>query len=474
MVDGLNLSENQQEVIEVLYETYDAAYRAKSEPLQEELKDSGRQIFESMVTPEMQDRIRQEFRRGFEEFQRMRESGNEMDQEQMRAAVAERMQALQTELQQMREESGDAKRIDKLLSELLRKIDAFRADKRQLREEFLSSARSQLDATQSADWPAIDRKLTRLKSLPKGRLSGESVDLLSIVEKLDLDEATRDKLMPTMVEYEGAIDLALRQRDERLASGESQLFRAVTQGKVNEATQIMDRQTNAHIAVRDLNDMYTNMMASSMNDALAKAFRQKVWSESFERLYRPTYTQQIIESIRAMEELDQAILLSVKEIESRFLVELDMVNQKVMAASRKQEPKELSRQAEQAADFFSGNLVDSMRGGPFGGRDENDPVEKAMSDRRDLDERYANQLKGLLREDQVALLPERRQRGGRGGFGGGGPGGGGWQNMSPEQQKEVLKRFDTNGDGQLDDTERQSMIESFRRQFRDRQEGQAG
>jgi hypothetical protein len=79
-----------------------------------------------------------------------------------------------------------------------------------------------------------------------------------------------------------------------------------------------------------------------------------------------------------------------------------------------------------------------------------------MDNRNRVDERYVEQLKALLTPEQQEALPA--QRGGRGG------GGGGWGGMgaSEEQRAEFMKRFDKDGDGELSDEERQSMIEEFR------------
>ncbi|MAC73987.1 MAG: hypothetical protein CMJ22_00150 [Phycisphaerae bacterium] len=61
----------------------------------------------------------------------------------------------------------------------------------------------------------------------------------------------------------------------------------------------------------------------------------------------------------------------------------------------------------------------------------------------------------MLSPEQQEALPAQRGRGGRGG---GGWGGG----MSEEQRAEFMKRFDKDGDGELSDEERRSMIEEFR------------
>lgn len=69
---------------------------------------------------------------------------------------------------------------------------------------------------------------------------------------------------------------------------------------------------------------------------------------------------------------------------------------------------------------------------------------------------------GKLDQDEMKAAREAmgdRKPGGSGAPGGGKPGEGG--RPSPEQMKEIMKKFDKNGDGKLDDAEKAAARESF-------------
>lgn len=483
LMQELQLTESQRVATEALIDAYDIEFRAKSEPLQEKVRVAGEQVRDSFMSEEVRQRFRDEMMRGMEELRRMQEQGN-VDPEQMRQMVQERMQALQAETQKIREQSGEAQKADKLIADMISELELFRGQKKALREDFLANLRSQLDDTQVAEWPAVDRKLTRVKTLPQGRLSGESVDLLAVVAGMRFDEETMATLSPVLAEYEGALDLALTQRNEKLAASEAQLFRAITQGRVKEAMAVGERQAQAHVAVRDVNDQYIETIVSLLPEEKGPEFRAEAQRDAFNRFYRTTYAQRVFDATKDFEDLDGEILVAILELEMQYQNELQQLTQKAIELTKKEEPKELETQAQGAANFFAGDWSSMMggrgpfgRGGLFGGGGEEDPIQKVQDDRRDLGDRYIERVKNLLTPQQAALLPERQQ-GGRGFWGGqggagGGPGGGqgGFGGMTPEQQQEMVKRFDKNGDGQLNDEERRAAFEEFGRRFR---EGRGG
>ena len=123
---------------------------------------------------------------------------------------------------------------------------------------------------------------------------------------------------------------------------------------------------------------------------------------------------------------------------------------------------EADRQVEEGTRMVAVMSGDLSRGMPFGpgargGRGgEDDPFREGMDRRDTAEERYVEQLRAMLSPEQQEALPARR--GGRGGPGGqGGPGGG-----NADRRAEMIQRFDTNGDGELNEEERRAMFESFR------------
>ena len=75
-----------------------------------------------------------------------------------------------------------------MMEELSESAKELRKVKTQLRNSFVAQVQGQLATDQLDHWPSLERALLRKKTLPLGRLDGERVDLVRLVEKLDLDD----------------------------------------------------------------------------------------------------------------------------------------------------------------------------------------------------------------------------------------------------------------------------------------------
>ena len=110
---------------------------------------------------------------------------------------------------------------------------------------------------------------------------------------------------------------------------------------------------------------------------------------------------------------------------------------------------------------FIERMIERQAGEQQNEQQETDPIRVVFDERDELDEVYLERLRNLLGEELVATLPggEKRQDRGerrRGGFGG--PDGGDRE----ARRAQFMKQFDTNGDGDIDETEREAIREHFR------------
>ena len=119
---------------------------------------------------------------------------------------------------------------------------------------------------------------------------------------------------------------------------------------------------------------------------------------------------------------------------------------------------------------ISGMALGAARGGQGFGAPEADPMREVFEQRSDVGERYLERLRALLTPEQIERLPRTRGQGGaRGGFGGGQGGAEGMQGMlerlPEEQRRQLLQAVDRNGNGQIDEDEREGLRQSMRDQF---------
>jgi hypothetical protein len=154
-------------------------------------------------------------------------------------------------------------------------------------------------------------------------------------------------------------------------------------------------------------------------------------------------------------------LQAIADLQVAYLAEIGGINRGLMTALR---ASEADRQVEEGTRMVAVMSGDLSRGMPFGPGargprgGEDDPFREGMDRRDDTDQRYVEQIRAMLTPEQQEALPARR--GGRGGGPGGGQAGAGGGNA--DRRAEMIQRFDTNGDGELNEEERRAMFESFR------------
>ena len=459
--EQLQLDEGQRAIIESLIEDYADSFGEGSEMVQADLQDLGRAMMQSFMggggMGDMRERMRDRAQSVRDEIEEIQEAnGQEMSQEERRDLWRERMQEAGQDMMQESVESGAMDEARGVMGEMLDILEEWVADRQRLKGEFVGNVEIQLSDDQLVLWPAFERFLVREKSLPRARLSGEGVNLFAVLDDAGLSDAAFDSVDAMLDEYEIQLHQALVNRDAYLLSSAPRLYKAMRDGDVDAATKVLKQQVQYREAVRNVNDNFRQQFADVITDENEKYMLNMAFlEEAYERIYRPTFGQRSFDAAREIEGLDTDVLEAVFTLEAAFLGELLAKNTSLVSALRKSEGDDQVSQGTRMVSMMSGDFSGGM---PWGGgrrdRDEDDPYRDGMEDRERIDERYVEQLRALLTPEQQEALPTQ----GRGGRGGGGWGGG----MSEEQRAEFMKRFDKDGDGELSDEERRSMIEEFR------------
>jgi hypothetical protein len=347
------------------------------------------------------------------------------------------------------------------MKEIFDLFEEWTIEKSSMRERFVDGLKSTLNDDQLAAWPAFNRFLVREKSLPKSRLSGEGTNLFLIIDEFGLDDAAFDRLEPLFDEYELALHQSLVTRDRYLETSAPKLYKALQSGDKDEARRLVDRQVDYRKAVRNVNDQFIDTFSSQvreLDETAGAEFARSMMEQAYERIYRTTRTERAFEA--AMEfDMEAEIMTAVVELYAAYMRELDSMNDRIVNLVRKEEPESQVEQIDRMAAMLEGNFMSMWsRGG-----DDDDPVDEAYDKRRELEESYMDRLEGLLTPEQLEAMPGRSRRGG-GGRGGERGGGGGWDiNQMPEEVRErMLERFDTDGDGELSESEMEEIRNRFR------------
>ena len=464
-VEQLNLDEGQRAIVEALLDDYEDSFGTGSEMVQGDLTDLGRSMMQSFMgggaMADMRERMGERMRDIRAELEEMEANGEELTSEERRDFFRERMQETSQEMMQDAMDTGAFDEARGVMTEMLDILEDWVGERTRLHDTFVANVEIQLDDDQMVLWPAFDRFLTREKSLPRGRLSGEDVNLFLMLDESELSDATFDSLDGLLDEYEMALHQAISTRDDYLLNSAPKLFKAMRDGDVKDAERVLKQQVRFREAVRDINDRYREAFLEMIEIPEERTrLNDAILEEAYERIYRPTWAHRAFESALEIEDLGDDTNNAILALQATFLAEMANRNRTLMIELRKSEGDDQVEQGTRMVTMMSGDFSGGMpwgRGGRSSRDGEEDRYRAGMSERGEAEERYVEQLRALLTPEQQEALPERRGRGGgRGGWGGWGGG------DNEERRQEMIKQFDTDGDGELNDAERRQMFESFR------------
>ena len=314
----------------------------------------------------------------------------EADHERAKAAMMESMQSLKDVAQN----ADRAELLDMVFKPFEEKAEAWEIG----RTQFIENLQLILGADQRDQFPEFMRDLRRQKELPSGMLSGESVDLIQVLDTVGYAGSRLASLGTLADDYELALDLALQAREVEIANGRLPMMQTLKDDDHSLALQLYKTQIDRRLAVRNVNDEYIDLIAAAMPEDDASAFRTEALSRGYARIYRPTSSQRIFKAAKKLETISAETLVAIEELEAAYLAELFVINDELVYLVRVSEPKEEMDQAERAA---TGQRRDLNRGGQAPAN----PTRDGFTRRQVLGKQYMKMLQGILTKSEFASLP---------------------------------------------------------------------
>lgn len=261
----------------------------------------------------------------------------------------------------------------------------YRTARTAVERAFMSDLQALLTDEQAARWPKVERTHRRERTLARGLMSGERVDLVKIVEGLNLPEPDKAALRPVLEQYEADLDRELVKRNELYDDAERRGMELWQDPEARE--EMFNKGREASKRVRDVNERYARQLEGLLPDGPRAAFTERVKRESFPGVYRETYAQRVLDAAVKFADLDDAQRTSLTALRDSYMRDLAASNAKMEAAIRERE---------ESADF--GQAFFGRGGGP---------MQELRQQRRDLDRNTVQRVRDLLTEDQRSRLPER-------------------------------------------------------------------
>lgn len=441
----LMVADEQLPMVEAFLADYEEGFKKAREAIQTKL----RELREASRPPEPSP----------EEQEEMRAMGTEL-REKMRAmrmmmsgnrdlvdAEAAELEDLRAEIEAMRAKFQEM-RMERMpeqdqVAQIARQASALRKEwlrnRASLEAEFTESLQVILSEEQLTLWDPFRRQVRRDRALPRGVLSGESLDVNTVVRQFEASEAAAEALLAWEIE----LDKNLIERDKTMMELDLDALVATLENDDKAARDAARTESKVRRDVRDANLEAIDAIAAMLGER-SNEFRLAAWKKAFPRVYRQTSFERALDAVRKIEGIDPLVLENVDRLEADFLTQLAELHEEARDATLKQELKQFEDRFNQMRDRMNGERQ----------RSDRDPTEldEIRERLRELESDSRETLEGMLTPEEIAQLPRAGDRRG-------GPRN---DEQRGEMRQRMIERFDRNGDGELDASERENAMREMR------------
>jgi hypothetical protein len=308
--------------------------------------------------------------------------------------VKERMKAAAEQASK----GGNAGQGDAVLAKIMEPWGAWRKEKRQLFEKFVSDLQSQLGPQQRELWPRFERALRRERQLHEGMLSGESLDVWSVLGHMQPTPVETEAIRPALDQYEEALDGALTARMTRIEELENDLRAAMQQMDYDKGADIQDRIMTLRIAVRSTNDEGVEAIAKAMGERGAE-FRRQALVNGYPDAFRRHPVLLLIEQAMLLDSLTAEQKMQIEQLRNEFEPVSEEANLRFYTMLREEEPKMPRRKVQMQKERRAGGAQPTPQGSNM-----SDPIVRMRVEREQVGEPYRQRLMAILTPEQQPLL----------------------------------------------------------------------
>lgn len=270
---------------------------------------------------------------------------------------------------------------------------------KELEASLISDLKSLCTDQQLSLWPKFERTRRRDRTIDRGSVSGESVDLVHLVGQLDLTGQTKADVAQQLEAYEQDLDKALVERN-KILDEQAAAFkpgRGRQEFDMEKWQKQMQDARDAGAKVRDVNQRYARSIESLLPDAVKAKFALDVKRASFPIVYKQSRAQRAFDAALKFDDLDSKQKEAITSLRQSYEHEADSLNDKWAAAIMDEE-----KEGGGGAIMGGGGAVMMVS---FGDDDSDKPSAQARKARREADKKAVQSLQALLSEEQKSRLP---------------------------------------------------------------------
>jgi len=309
--------------------------------------------------------------------------------DEFQAGIQEFRDEMNAIREEMRDERGGPERWQ-AMGELM---ETFREKGERLQSTMLGDMRAILTTEEEEHWPRVERAIRRDQTLRRGFLSGERVDVVRLVDRLELGESEEAELDSVLIQYEIELDKALEARNDMQEDAMEDIRELFQSGDEEKMQDMMDKGRKASARVRDVNKRYFRQIESMLAGDARYQFEEAYKQAAFPQVYRGQRGGRVLESVGNFDDLTEDQQRTLTAIRNDYEREIGAINTEHAKAIEENEMTMTVR------DFFRRGRGD--RGGDRG------PGSEFNDRKRELDDKTLESVKQILSAEQVERMEAR-------------------------------------------------------------------
>ncbi len=274
-----------------------------------------------------------------------------------------------------------------------------------MRAGFFDDLKLLLNKEQVDRWPLVERELRRFKSIRGGRLAGESLDVIRVVDEHAASAWKNPDAAAVLANYAVNVDSALARRDAAFESPEVGEFSNLCQTDKPAAERMWRDVMVLRVAIRDLNLKTAEQVAAMLDERDGEALRRAVFRTAYERVARSSRTEAYVRAAAKLDSLSSEQKRAVASVMETFELRLESVKKEQAALQRESEsqkkPPGLADAASglQIATTADGNVIKFFTPA-MDKPDKESPVYKLQAKRLQIEVDAKRQMNAILTAEQ--------------------------------------------------------------------------
>lgn len=249
------------------------------------------------------------------------------------ANMENRIEEIQGQIKELKDDP------QQVLEMVLAPIEDWVNERQVLGDQLIENVRVILIPEQETMWIEFTRKLEIEKQAPHGILSGEGINLYHTIRDMSLDQTSTAMIQPAMNTWASELQGAMRKRARLMRGPHTTIMESIN---ASDSKADIDRKLSvidARIDVRNVNDHGIESIAEVLQGEERDVFLNKSLMVAYPKAYNRQPAQRILEAAAANTTYSEDVQVAIDNLLSEYLSEVAGYNDRILLSVHRHEPE---------------------------------------------------------------------------------------------------------------------------------------